>query len=317
MSQIATKIRMSRESDEPHGMDFETPQCPRGRVEQDDSEIRIRPQMYTPGPMDGLQHPLVGRPVTPKPEPFDGTDDWHDYIVYFEQLSELNGWDKPTMAIILGLSLRGSARTVLAGLSLPQRRDYGALKTALTQNFSPPQKVHMYMAELKARKRRPNESLADLGRDIARLTRLAYPNADQATRETIGINAFLDSLPGPAIEIRLHVMKGQPATLQEAMAFAMEVDVIMESHGAKSKRSNIRMVGEEDPEESTAKELRMMAEALKKLEKRVDSLVAQRAKTKKPKSQIRCYNCSELGHYKSECTKPPKSGNEAGPPSPQ
>ena len=227
---------MSCDSDEPHVLDIDTPQCERGRVEQDESELRLRDPVFPPERMGGLQHPLVGRPVTPKPEPFDGTDDWQDYLVYFEQLAELNGWDKPTMAIILGLCLRGSARTVLAGLSLPQRRDYDALKAALTQNFSPPQKVHMYMAELKARKRKPNESLAVLGRDIARLTRLAYPNADQVTRETIGINAFLDSLPGPAIEIRLHVMKGRPDTLQEAMAYAMEVDVIMESHGVQLQK---------------------------------------------------------------------------------
>ena len=217
-------------SDEPeYPGDVETPGCCGGRLEQEESEVRLRAPLYPPETPGGLRHPVIGQPVGVRPEHFDGTEDWHDYVVYFEQLAELNGWDRPTMAIMLGLGLRGAARTVLAGLSLPERRDYRVLKAALTQNFSPPQKVHMYMAELKARKRKPHESLADLGRDIARLTRLAYPNADQATRETIGINAFLDSMPGPAIEIRLHVIKGHPATLQEAVAYAMEVDVILES----------------------------------------------------------------------------------------
>ena len=36
--------------------------------------------------------------------------------------------------------------------------------------------------------------MVDLGRDVAKLVRLAYPTADAATREVIGINSFLEAL---------------------------------------------------------------------------------------------------------------------------
>ena len=52
--------------------------------------------------------------------------------------------------------------------------------------------------------------MADLGRDIAKLVRLAYLTADTATRDVIGINAFLEALPGPASKMKLCVIKGGP-----------------------------------------------------------------------------------------------------------
>ena len=163
----------------------EIPSARNRECAETDSEVVMQPRAVPPRPADheGLRFPMVGSPVHFKPEPYDGSSDWPEYLVYFEQLAEVHGWDHPTMAMVLGLSLRGSARSVMVNLTMPQRRDYKALKSALTQHFCPPQQVHLYQAELKARKRKPDESLPDLGRDIARLIRLAYPTADLATRE--------------------------------------------------------------------------------------------------------------------------------------
>ena len=63
-----------------------------------------------------------------------------------------------------------------------------------------------------------DETMANLQRDIAKLVRHAYSAADTATREVMGINAFLEALPRPALQMKLYVIKERPCTLQEAVA---------------------------------------------------------------------------------------------------
>ena len=64
----------------------------------------------------------------------------------------------------------------------------------------------------------------------------AYPSVDGSTREVIGVNAFLDALPGPASENKLHMIWGQLRNLQEVMAHATEIDTVMEAENKKTTR---------------------------------------------------------------------------------
>lgn len=280
--------------------------------EEADEDVHFRRQVSATNPFntrDGMAHQSGGlrRPHPPptfgfKPEPYDGESDWDEYVIHFETYAMYMDWDPRTSAVMLGFCLRGPARSVLAGLSPAQRLDYVVLKNALTQNFSPREQVHLHQAELKSRIRRPDESLTTLGRDIARLVRLAYPTADVNTRETIGINAFLDALPGSALEIRLHVVKGRPLTLQQAIAYAMEVDAVLEAEarrGHAPRRGNVRMVSDDEalqvPQDLKAMRLEVEA-ALKELK-------AEKAKPRlrTPMADITCFRCGKKGHMKKDC----------------
>ena len=96
-----------------------------------------------------------------RPEDYDGTRDWEEYKIYYDQYSELYGWDEERKAMVLGVCLKGEARVVLASLTPAQRRSYTALTTALSQSFSPKQMVHLYQAELNARRKKPEEWMVD------------------------------------------------------------------------------------------------------------------------------------------------------------
>ena len=275
------------------------------------------------GAIGGAPHPWIRI----APDTYDGTGDWEEYLVYFRQLSVVNGWDEPTQALMLGLNLRGQARAVLTGLSAHERLDLHALESALQQNFSPTQQQHSYLAMLRGRKRKTNEPLPELGRDIARLVRLAYPRADPATREQIAINAFTDALPGPAIEVRLHLIRGQPQTLQEAIALAMEVNSILEySKPQPAARRSVQMVTGAPEEENevglteSQSQLKKMAEALASLEGKVKAWEKSRKKPQSSKKDVKCFNCGKKGHYQRECRAPRKAkeqGNGQGRTDPQ
>ena len=144
-----------------------------------------------------------------KPEDYYGPTDWLQYKVYFYQLAELYNWNEERKAMVLRICLKGEAKVVLASLNQAQQGSYLTLNTALAQSFSLKELVYLYQAELKARKKM-DETVVNLGRDIAKLVCQAYPTADTATQEVIRIKAFLEALPGPVSDMKLHVIKGRP-----------------------------------------------------------------------------------------------------------
>jgi len=249
-------------------------------------------------------HRMVSTPPQMRPELYDGTSDWAEYLIYFEMLAELYGWDEERMAGMLCVCLKGEGRVVLAGLEPAQRRSFVALTTALTQSFAPKELVHLHQAELKARRRRADESMVDLGRDVAKLVRLAYPSADAATREVIGINAFLESLPGPASEMKLHVIKGRPRNLQEAVAHATEVDAVLEAESRRTsrRRGDVRMVGAPDDDlREEVKKLKLDLDEARNSLKDAKREGDRRRSARPPVSEVTCYGCGEKGHYKRDC----------------
>ena len=246
-----------------------------------------------------------------RPEPYDGEGDWSEYIIMFEQYADFSGWDARTRATMLGFCLRGPARSVLANLPAHRRLDFEYLKEALTQNFSPREQIHLYQAELKSRVRKQGESLTSLGRDISRMVRFAYPTADDPTRQTIGINAFLDALPCGAIEIRLHVAKSHPRTLQQAIAYAMEVDAVLEAEvrrGHALRRGQVKAAGDS--------EVQVLEQLRGELQRALDQMRAEFEKHKRvdSKREVTCYRCGKKGHMRRECRVPedrlPQRGNE-------
>ena len=94
------------------------------------------------------------RPVV-MPELFSGSveDDWETWIANFETCAELNKWEGAITAKFLAVRLKGTAQRPLQELSPEIKRDFEQLKQALNEKYSPSQKLELYKAEFRVRRR--------------------------------------------------------------------------------------------------------------------------------------------------------------------
>ena len=220
-----------------------------------------------------------------KPAIFDGTNNWSDYIVHFEMISELNYWSNETKSLELATSLRGTALSVLSDLRPEYRYSYRHLVSALSARFAPENQTEIYKTQLKSRIRKKNESITELMQDIKRLARMSYPNAPQDFRDQITTDSFIESLNDQ--EMEWAVFQGRPKNLEDAVRLALEYEAFQQARGRRN-RVTVRMQREEPTYANKVDNTHQKALTSDKTEKKFNK--------KGP-----CYYCKKDGHIKSEC----------------
>ena len=163
---------------------------------------------------------MAGKTIM-KPATFDGTVAWTDYRAHFEACAELNGWSEEQKGLYLSVSLRGQAQGVFGNLG-PGRPSYKDLVIALEERFAPPNQTELYRVQLRERRQKASETMAELGQDIRRLTNLAYPKAPCDVRETLAKEQFVDALVNS--EMRLKIKQARPVDLNDAVRHAVELE---------------------------------------------------------------------------------------------
>jgi len=94
----------------------------------------------------------------------------------------------------------------------------------LRLRYTTSEQTEKHRLELRYRRKESTETLQQLAGAVEKLTQLAYPSADIATRDILTRDGFIDALDDRHLQI--DIRRQNPRSLDAALTLAMELDVL-------------------------------------------------------------------------------------------
>ena len=185
---------------------------------------------------EGRQYGRCGaRPVNyMKPGKFDGTVSIDTFLIQFETTSEYNKWSDTEKCANLKC-LTGHAGQILREMGDPSGITYTELVEKLKARYGSAGQKEMFISQLRSRRRKQCESLAELHRDIRRLMAMAYPNtAGSDLNEEIAKSHFIAALGDRDLELK--VKERDPPTLDAAFSLAVRLEACLDAYREEDRR---------------------------------------------------------------------------------
>jgi len=132
-------------------------------------------------------------------------------------------------------SLEGPAGEVLRAAG--KHTSVKELVKLLRNRFGNESQAERFRAELRARRRRPGESIQSLYIDICRLMASAYPGPPSDLSQIVARDAFLEALNEKSLRVR--ILEREPTTLDAALNIACRPEAFDKGNAEHSERLDV------------------------------------------------------------------------------
>ena len=169
----------------------------------------------THAPLVGLRQP---RALMIKPPLFEGTGTIEAFLAQFGVAAQGNQWTEQEKGLHLATSLRGATSEVLAHVDATAPDGFQKLEAELRARYQSTPRACQH--QLTSRRLEKGETLQQLGDDVLRLTRRAFPDLPFSAQQQMAGSNFLTALHDE--ETRRFVILSRPQTYQEYISAAIE-----------------------------------------------------------------------------------------------
>jgi len=246
-----------------------------------------------------------------KPDTFDGSVPWNEFLVQFELIARANRWSDDAKTAILVSCLRGKARVVLESVRNLESLSFDELKSRLELRFGETHSSQNYYSQFTNRRQKFGEEIASFGSDLERLAQLAYPECSQTIRDKIACAQFVSALSDRFVSRNLQ-LEGV-TSLREAIVRAKTIKSIRESD-YEQRRRNINFENKDRNKSNFNRDVKDYKKNFNNNFKGKEGKFKQNkfaenenSKKKEIEKGKECWECGKEGHFRSEC--PGRQGN--------
>ena len=225
-----------------------------------------------------------------KPDTYDGTGLFDQYMSHFEDCAELADWDERTRVLVLASGLRGSARGFYMSLPDSDRRRFPTLVARLAARFGGSKHSSLWLGKLENRRRGKSESIASLADDLRQLCQKAYIEFDHASQERLALNQLYKLI---STEMRCRCLDQNCQTLNDAVAVIERYESILGTPVIRACE-NVANTQQHTPD---------LSQTLQRIEARLDRIESVNTRKSNPQAQNArlCYGCNSPDHMWSSC----------------
>ena len=230
------------------------------------------------------------------------TEDIDSFIRTFEKLCIINDIPKDKWANKLAPLLVGKARTIYANLSIDDCRSYDRIKTTLLERYMLTPET--YRKKFRASERRTEsytEWVADLS-DLAKrwLEGKGALGSPEKILEVVILEQMLEKMP---TDLRLWLMDKSPQSAEEAAQLAdhylgsrrdFQADEAMQGSQTSLNKSRVRSYNRSQNQDSFQTSRQQNQPIHVGNQVRAGQAIER-------KREVQCFNCSDWGHFASEC----------------